>query len=143
MLRAIDILKHYGLYDEIMRHSGVGHLDNPPGRGSGRYGWGTGENPYQRAGSFLQRIAEYEAQGLDESQIADILKCTVTSLRAQKSLAGHMIKNELAQRIERMRDKGMSWRAIGAELGMNEATARSLVNETRQARRNAAINLAE
>ena len=143
MLRAIDILKHYGLYDEIMRHSGVGHLDNPPGRGSGRYGWGTGENPYQRAGSFLQRIAEYEAQGLDESQIADILKCTVTSLRAQKSLAGHMIKNELAQRIERMRDKGISWRAIGAELGMNEATARSLVNETRQARRNAAINLAE
>ena len=28
-------------------HTGVSHDSNPPGRGSGRYGWGTGENTEQ------------------------------------------------------------------------------------------------
>ena len=32
---------------EYLAHEGVGHLDDPPGRGSGRYGWGTGKNPGQ------------------------------------------------------------------------------------------------
>ena len=35
------------LLDDFLAHYGVGPDDNPPGRGSGRYAKGTGENPYQ------------------------------------------------------------------------------------------------
>lgn len=35
------------LFDDFLAHYGVGPDDNPPGRGSGRYAKGTGENPYQ------------------------------------------------------------------------------------------------
>lgn len=54
---------------ELM-HDGVGHDDNPPGRGSGRYGWGTGNNPFQRARSFLQVVEVLRNQGLSEEDIA-------------------------------------------------------------------------
>ena len=40
-------LKHSDLLDDFLAHYGVGPDDNPPGRGSGRYAKGTGENPYQ------------------------------------------------------------------------------------------------
>lgn len=38
------------LYIPYINHSGKGHDNNPPGRGSGRYAWGAGENPYQHLG---------------------------------------------------------------------------------------------
>ena len=40
-------IKHSDLLDDFLAHYGVGPDDNPPGRGSGRYAKGTGENPYQ------------------------------------------------------------------------------------------------
>ena len=36
------------LYLDQLEHSGVAHDENPPGRGSGRYGYGTGDHPNQR-----------------------------------------------------------------------------------------------
>lgn len=35
------------MYTYLM-HSGKGHDDNPPGRGSGRYAFGSGKRPFQR-----------------------------------------------------------------------------------------------
>ena len=34
--------------DDVIAHYGVGKMDGAPGRGSGRYPLGSGENPYQR-----------------------------------------------------------------------------------------------
>ena len=36
------------LYLDQLEHSGVAHDENPPGRGSGRFAYGSGENPNQR-----------------------------------------------------------------------------------------------
>ena len=58
--------------NELM-HEGVGHDENPPGRGSGRYGWGTGENPYQHQFSFRSEVAKYRKNGLTDAQIAKLL----------------------------------------------------------------------
>lgn len=57
---------------ELM-HEGVGHDENPPGRGSGRYGWGTGKNPYQHQFSFRSEAARMRKNGLTDAQIAKIL----------------------------------------------------------------------
>lgn len=34
-------------YDNVLIHEGVAHDENPPGPGSGRYPWGSGERQYQ------------------------------------------------------------------------------------------------
>ena len=44
------------------------HYGTP--RHSGRYPWGSGDNPYQRSGDFLSRIEELKNQGLTETEIA-------------------------------------------------------------------------
>ena len=59
--------------DNYICHEGVGHLDNPPGRGSGRYAWGSGENPGQHQDSFKANVYELRKQGLTDSDIAKIL----------------------------------------------------------------------
>lgn len=46
--------------DEILElfHAGVGHDKNPPGRGSGRYAWGSGKRPNQRSGLKARKAAK-------------------------------------------------------------------------------------
>ena len=48
--------------DELM------HIGTP--RHSGRYPWGSGENPYQSAGSFLGAVDELRKKGLTDAEIA-------------------------------------------------------------------------
>lgn len=45
--------------EEVLSHSGVGYRDNPPGRGSGRYPWGSGKRPHQ---SLKKKQAVKKAQ---------------------------------------------------------------------------------
>jgi hypothetical protein len=40
---------------------------------SGRYPYGSGENPYQRSRDFLGRYEEYKKQGLSEREIAEAM----------------------------------------------------------------------
>ena len=61
------------------------HYGTP--RHSGRYPWGSGDNPYQRSGDFLSRIEELKNQGLTETEIAKAMGMSTTQYRAQKSLA--------------------------------------------------------
>lgn len=49
MLVSRDSLKHYG----------KGHDDNPPGRGSGRYPWGSGKRPKQSEENLKDDIREH------------------------------------------------------------------------------------
>lgn len=46
---------------EYLMHEGVGHDENPPGRGSGRYPFGSGERPHQRAWDLKDRYAKLHA----------------------------------------------------------------------------------
>lgn len=66
--------------DDILIHYGMP-------RRSGRYPWGSGEDPYQHSGDFLSRVNELKAAGLTEKQIADSFGMSTTELRAQKSVA--------------------------------------------------------
>ncbi len=63
------------------------HYGTP--RHSGRYPWGSGENPYQHSGDFLSRIEELKKSGMSETDIAHKLGLSTTQYRVQKSLASH------------------------------------------------------
>lgn len=128
----LDILKHYGMP-----------------RRSGRYPWGSGENPYQRTGDFVSRVSEMKAKGMSEGEIAkelDILNYkgepSPSRLRQQLSVAKQYRRSILVQTAKDLKAKGMGNTEIGEQMGLNESSVRSLLNEQSEARMNSAANTA-
>lgn len=100
-------------------------------RRSGRYPWGSGANPNQRSASFLDITNELRKQGMTDPQIAKSFHTpehpfTVSDLRALRSRATTIRKQEQIRQIERLADKGMGNSAIARQMGLNESTVRSL-----------------
>lgn len=114
-----DVLEHYG----TKRHSG-------------RYPWGSGENPYQRSGDFLSRVEKLKAEGMTEKQILDTINSELpkeyqmgtTEFRMARQKASHDRKALVYDKIRAMRDDNKGWNEIGRELGMSESTVRSMFN---------------
>ena len=84
--------------EEIMSYFGCGsmtdeeyieHYGMP--RRSGRYPWGSGDNPYQHGQDFLGRIEELKKKGWTETpeNIKEAFGLTTTHYQTEKSLAKH------------------------------------------------------
>ena len=103
----------------------LAHYGTP--RKSGRYPWGSGDDPYQSGKSFMGAIEEIKkAQpGISDPQLAKIMGMTTPELRARKSIAGNAIRKAEELQIIRMKEKGMSNQAIGDRLGISEPTVRN------------------
>lgn len=130
---------------ESLMHYGVGIDDGAPGRGSGRYPKGSGENPFQHStGDFLDRIEKLHKQGLSEKQIADALEISTTELRKQKAIAKAERRNLERAKILDLQAKGMNPSQIARELGYaHESSVRALLNEQTAKRASIAENTAE
>ena len=111
-----------------LMHYGVGHDENPPGRGSGRYAYGTGENPGQHQESFRDTVKRLRAEGLTDKQICEFMNIPSTEFRALVTVNRAIERNELARRAMNYKDKGMSTTAIGEKMGIPESTVRNLIN---------------
>jgi DNA-binding CsgD family transcriptional regulator len=115
--------------EEILMHYGM------PKR-SGRYPWGSGDNPYQHSSDFLARIEELKKSGWTETpeNIKNEFGLTTTQYRAEKAIA----KNERRQldvaRAKSLKEDGLNTSEIGREMGVNESTVRSWLNEKSEAR---------
>lgn len=122
-----DILMHYGVK-----------------RRSGRYPWGSGENPFQRSGDFLSRVEELEAKGMSELEVAEALGMKTTDLRMQKRVAKHERRAIMAEKARSMRDDGKTLDEIAKELGFdNDSSVRALLNENTARNKNKAQATAE
>lgn len=102
------------------------HYGTP--RHSGRYPWGSGDDPMQRNTSFLGFIEEKQKLGLSELEIAKAAEMTVTELRTRKTIAKGEKKRQDAAFALRQKDKGMSNVAIGVRMGIPESSVRALLN---------------
>lgn len=117
-----DILMHYGMP-----------------RRSGRYPWGSGDNPYQHSGDFLSRVQELKSQGLKETEIAKAIGLTTTQLRTQVSLAKDERRALQVATAKGLREKGYSLNEIAEKMGFaNDSSVRSLLNENSEVRMNQA-----
>lgn len=105
-------------------------------RRSGRYPWGSGENPYQRYDSFLGYVDELRSQGLSEVEIARGLGMTTSELRSRKSIAKAEKRAADAAEAWRLKEKGYSNVAIGERMGINESSVRNLLKPSLQERNN-------
>lgn len=113
-------------------------------RRSGRYPWGSGDNPYQHSGDFLSRIAELKSQGLSETEIAKSLNLSSTEYRAYKAIAKNERRALDVATAKGLREKDYSLNEIAEKMGYtNDSSVRSLLNEGSEARMNQAQKTAE
>lgn len=123
--------------EEMLMHYGMP-------RRSGRYPWGSGDNPYQHSGDFLSRVEELKKQGLSETDIAKSMGLPTTQYRTQKSLAKDERRALDVARARSLREDGKSLNEIAAIMGFsNDSSVRSLLNENSEARMNQAKKTAE
>ena len=109
--------------DDILIHYGVK-------RRSGRYPWGSGEDPYQHSGDFLGRVEELQKKGLSEKEIADAIGLTTSQLRIQKSLAKDERRSLQVARAKSLRTDGYSLSEIAKIMGFNnDSSVRALLND--------------
>lgn len=118
----------------------IKHYGTP--RRSGRYPWGSGEEPFQSAGSFLGHVKDLQKKGLTEVQIAEGLGMKTTQLRARKHIAKTEKRAADASFALRLKDKGYSNVAIGERMGINESSVRSLLDPALRERANITTNTA-
>lgn len=113
---AEDILVHYGVK-----------------RRSGRYPYGSGDQPYQHSGDIDIRVRELKKKGMKETDIAKDLGFENTSaLRDAVKRASHERKRLQVDRAKALRDDGLNNSQIAREMGVNESTVRSWFNENRE-----------
>ena len=124
---AEDILVHYGVK-----------------RRSGRYPYGSGEDPYQHTGDFISRYQELRSKGVSEAEMVKALGFeTSTDLRSAYRQANNERKRLMADRAHSLRDDGLGYSQIGRELGVSESTVRSWFNENREINQRRAEKTAE
>lgn len=134
----------WGLHDSLGNEDPeeiVAHYGTP--RHSGRYPWGSGDNPYQRTADFLGRIEELKKQGYSETQIAKDFGLTTSQFRVQKSLATNerrAMDVETARKLLKKYDGNVS--AVARDMGKNESSIRSLLKTSSESRMSAAMNTA-
>lgn len=122
--------------DEMLMHYGIL-------RRSGRYPWGSGENPYQHSGDFYNRVQQLRKDGFSDTEIAKTMDISTTQLRAYYAIAKDERRANLIATAKSLRDDGLNNSEIGRKMGINESSVRSLLNEKSEARTNQARNIAE
>ena len=107
--------------DELM------HYGMP--RRSGRYPWGSGENPYQSGGNFYIEAKKLREQGISETDLAKLYGMTTTEFRKQYSLGKTEHKANMRAANQALIDEGLNRSERAKRLGVNESTIRSWENE--------------
>ena len=121
---AEDILMHYGIP-----------------RRSGRYPWGSGDDPYQHGDKdFLGRIDELKKQGWSETpeNIQKEFGLTTSQYRTEKALAKNERRMLNVATAKSLKEDGLGESEIGRRMGVNESTVRSWLNEESETRMNEA-----
>lgn len=126
---AEDILMHYGIP-----------------RRSGRYPWGSGDDPYQRnCRDFLGRIEDLKKKGWTETpeNIKKEFGLSTTEYRSQKAIANNERRMLEVARAKSLKEDGLGNTEIGRKMGINESTVRSLLNERSELKMNQARKTAD
>lgn len=128
--------------EEILMHYGIP-------RRSGRYPWGSGEDPYQHGRDFLGRVEELRKEGFTytdekgktytgDTAIAKSMGLNTTQFRTEIGLATAERRMLDVAKAKSLKDDGLGPTEIGRIMGVNESTVRSWLDEKSEARMNKA-----
>lgn len=123
----------------------VEHYGMP--RRSGRYPWGSGDDPYQHNQDFLSRVEALKKQGWTET--AENVKkafgenVTLEDYRNEKSWCNYERRLLQVNRAKSLAADGKGATEIGREMGLPESTVRSLLNPKSEERMKVAAETAD
>ena len=115
--------------EEFLEHYGMP-------RRSGRYPWGSGEDPHQRNPDFLSRVEELKKNGWKETP-ENIMKefgLTSTDYRREKSICKDERRMLNVARAKSLKEDGLSTSEIGRKMGVNESTVRGWFDKEAESR---------
>lgn len=134
-----------GSVGNYLQHYGVGKKDGAPGRGSGRYELGSGDNPNQHgSGDFLSRVEALRASNFtfkDENgntltgdkAIYASMGISSTEFRKELSAAKYARRVKNVLEAEKLAKEGKGATEIGRIMGVSESTVRSFLDPKRKA----------
>ena len=115
----------------------LAHYGTP--RHSGRYPWGSGDNPYQHSMDFLARVQEMRDKGMKETEIASSMGMSTTKFRAEYSMASTDRRKLMVETARSLKEDGLNNTEIAKKMGLpGESSVRSLLNPNAEARMNIA-----
>jgi DNA-binding CsgD family transcriptional regulator len=115
--------------EEFLQHYGMP-------RRSGRYPWGSGDDPYQHGEDFLSRVEELKKKGWTETpeNIQKAFGLTTTQYRIEKSISKDERRMLDVARAKSLKEDGLGPSDIGKKMGVNESTVRSWLNQDSETR---------
>ena len=124
------------LFDEEPGNE-LSHYGTP--RHSGRYPWGSGENPYQGDAAFQKHVTSMRAKGWTNTEIAKSMNMSTSEYRAKLDIAGENVQKGRNEAIFKLIDKGYSKSKVAKMLDINESVVRYVLknvdNEKRSSTR--------
>lgn len=148
---AEEIASYYGfaeyLESEELMHYGIK-------RRSGRYPYGSGENPFQHSGDFLGRVNELKKSGFTytdkdgktwtgDNAIAKSMGLTTSEYRRQITWANYERRCLDVETAKSLREDGLGYTEIGRKMGKPESTIRSLLEPKSEDRMNQVMETVE
>ena len=112
---------------------------------SGRYPYGSGDDPFQHEGDFLTRVERLRKTGWKETaeNVKKEFGMSLEDYRNEKSWANYTRRERQVARAKNLKEKGLGDTAIGKEMGISESSVRSLLNPKSEAKMLAAKQTAD
>lgn len=119
-------------------------------RRSGRYPWGSGEDPHQHGSrDFLGRVDELRKNNFEytdekgkkwtgDTAIAKSMGLTTGQFRTELAIANSERRALQVATVKSLRADGLGWTEIGRKMGISESTVRSLNDDRSEAKMNEA-----
>lgn len=128
------------MYIDILEHRGTPHEGMTPH--SGRYAYGSGDNPYQHCTKFYTRYLQLKNEGKTKEEIRKIMGMTRTEFDAHVSYGKESkIKSDwYAARNMKEKHPKMTNVAIAKKLGITEGTVRRYLKEDEILKKNSLLN---
>lgn len=143
---ADDIASYFGMAEMVEEDLYLEHYGMP--RRSGRYPYGSGENPFQHGRDFLGRVKEMKDSNFTwtdpetgetftgEKAIYKSMGLTSTEYRRQVSWANYEKRLIDVKTAKSLKEDGLGATEIGRKMGIPESTVRSLLDPKSEDRMN-------
>ena len=123
---------------DTLEHVGIGHEGDIPH--SGRFEWGSGENPFQRYSGFIGEDERLKRQGLSVDERAARVDLSTERYRARISYLSAATKARLASECGALKEQGYSNLAIAKKLGISDGSVKAYLKNSEKLRNAIALS---
>lgn len=104
-------------------------------RRSGRYPWGSGDEPRSENQRFMAEVDEYRDKGLKDMEIAEKMGLNSTQFRNRISWANKEYREQRDEQINILYREGLNKSEIARRVGTSEATVRGVLDPKEKAQK--------